>query len=454
MDLNKNKIIFLVVWIFIVLSIVFLLLTMNKTSKTTWKNWWANSWDIFRIWVVWDSVSDSLTFIEWFKKVYPNYKNREISIESFSSYEDYTYTLMSALNSWTWPDIFVLNNNEKTSVFSNQVLWIDPSIINPNDFRKKYKWIFSDDLLWVYNVEWETKEYLIWLPVWYETLWVYYNRRYIKDSDLDNLSSLNNVISDLKSKYPELIPIWIWNWTTVYNSSDIITQFFMLEWWVNWLASVNSKVLWQALWAYLLYWDETWYNWYNIRYKELRDTRKNSLHLFSWWEVLMVIWYPSMLKLIKENWFSKNMLQVSAFPHYFSWTWKTLLNYNYFVINKETNNLDLAHSLISYLYSDNGAMNYLNSYPYYLPALLSLESDKLGDKIDTDYSIVLWDFYSDENELSSFDKWLKNVYDKNITLLLDDEFINNDGFNSFKDWVLCKYNKITTFTNLSVNCDR
>jgi len=452
MEFNKNKLIFAIIWILMLLSVVLLLVTMNSADKNNNKS--SNSWDTFKIWVYWEAFKNSFEFVEWFKQVYPEYKNKEIIIENFTSYEDYTYTLMSAINSWVAPDIFVLNNNEKNSVFANQTLWIDPKIVNPNDFRKKYKSFFSDDLIWIFNQDWVDKEYIKWLPVWYETLGIFYNRRYVKDSDLKNLSTLNNIISDLKSKYPELIPIWIWNWTTVFNSADIITQFFMLEWWVTSLWNINSNVLKQWLAAYLLYWDTTWYNWYNSRFQELKDTRRDSLYLFSRWEVIMVVWYPSMISKIKENWFSKTMLQASYFPHYFSWAWKALVNYNTFVINKDSLNLDMANSFVSYLYSDSWAATYLSYHPYFLPALMSLESDKMEQKIDADYTVTLWDFYNDSAEFSSFDKWVKNVYDKEIAILLDTNVITEDLFNRFKESVLCKTNKIITFTNLWVNCDK
>ncbi|NVP17289.1 carbohydrate ABC transporter substrate-binding protein [Candidatus Gracilibacteria bacterium] len=452
MEYNKNKLIFAVVGVIIVLSIVFLLKTMSSTDKTS-----SNSGDknkVFKIWVVGDLVNDSSAIIDGFKKVYPNYKNREILLESFNSYEDYTYTLMSALNSGLGPDIFVLNNNDKGSVFSNQVLGIDPNIVNPNDFRKKYKLFFSDDLIGTFTYDGETKEYLVGLPVGYETLGVFYNRRYLKEADISNLSTLNNVISDLKTKYPDIIPFGIGNGSTVDNSSDIMTQFFMMEGGVTGLGNVNSKVLGESVGAYLLYGDIDGYNGYNLKYQELKDTRKTSLNLFSLGEVMMVAGYPSTIKKIKENGFSKSLLQAGPFPTYYSGAGKMLVNYNYFAINKETTNLDLANSFISYLYSDNGALNFLDSFPYYLPALLSLESDKLGDKIDSDYSITLGDFYSEKNDYSSFDKGVKTLYDKSITILLDKDFYDSESFNAFKESVMCKANKITTFTNLSVNCDR
>jgi len=453
MEINKNKLIFAVIGIIILLSIIFLLITMNNVDNTN--NWKKNSSNDFKIWIFWDRAESLNDFIEWFKKIYPNYKNKQIVVESFNSYEDYTYTLMSAISSWKWPDLFVLNNSEKKSVFSEQVLWIDPNIVNPNDFRKRYKWIFSDDLISLYSDENNTsKEYVIWLPVWYETLWIFYNRRYVKSTDIKNISTLNNVISDLKNKYRDLIPIWIWNWSTVLNASDIITQFFMLEWGVTWLWNLNTNVFKSAFWSYLLYGDTTWYNWYNQRFQELKDTKRNSIYLFSRWEILMVVWFPSMIKDIKDSWFSKTMLQAAPFPHYFSWAWKTMLSYNYFVINKDSQNIDLANTFISYLNSDPWANSYLSSYPYYLPALLSLESEKMEQKIDPDFTVILRDFYNEWSELASFDKAIKNIYDRNIVLLLDDISINEQNFNSFKDSLFCKFNKISTLSNLSSNCDR
>lgn len=451
MEFNKNKIIFLVIWIIMLLSVIILLLTVNNTDKNITKSWT----DDFKIWILWDNTQNLNSFIEWFKNIYPNYKNKQIIIESFNSYEDYIYTLMSAISSWKWPDLFVLNNAEKKSVFSDQILWIDPSIVSPNDFRKRYKWVFSDDLISVYSDEDNTsKEFVIWLPVWYETLGVFYNRRYIKSTDLSNISTMNNVISDLKSKYDDIIPIWIWNWSTVLNSSDIITQFFMLEWGVSGISNLNTSVFKSAFWSYLLYWDTTWYNWYNQRFQELKDTKRNSIYLFSRWEVLMVVWYPSMIKDIKDSWFSKTMLQAAPFPHYFSTWWKTLLNYNYFVINKDSQNIDLANTFISYLNSDSWANAYLMSFPYYLPALLSLESEKFEQKIDPDFNVILKDFYNESKELSSFDRAIKNIYDKNIISLLDDSYINEENFNNFRDSIYCKFKKISTLSELSNDCDK
>lgn len=448
--MNKNKLIFAIIWALLLIWILFVALTLKK--DTWWTKESKTGWD-FTIWMLWDNLENSKLVTENFIKVYPEYSNKNIIVESFSSYDDYSYSLVSAITSGKAPDIFVLNNNEKNSIYSNQVVWIDPAIINPNDFRKKFKWVFSDDLIVTSWNEEDSQEFLKWIPVWYETLWIFYNRRYVKNSELSSLSGLNNVVAELKDKKPNLIPIWIWNGSTVLWVEDIITQFFMLEDWIKWLSDVSGWKLKQSLASYFLYWDVSWYNGYDSRFLELSNMKESSVDLFSKWETFMVVWYPKLINEIAEKWFSKNFLLATSFPHYYSWWWKTLLNYNYFAINKDSEEYTLATDFLSYLASDIWADDYLNHFKYFLPALLSLESEKLDSKIHDDFNIVLNDFYNNDYELSSFDKWIKNLYDKNIISILDNSSNYETTFNKFRETILCKSKKITTLENLSKSCD-
>ena len=448
--MNKNKLIFAIIWWLLLALILFVVASMNNTTSWVKK---TNKAADFSVWMIWNSEESWKKVIENFKKVNSDYKNKEIKVEVFKNYDDYNLALTLAIASDKAPDVFVLNNNEKDSIFSNKVLWLDPKKLNPNDFRKKYKWVFADDLILSSWEKDQKVEFLKWIPVWYETLWIFYNRRYVKDSELKSISSLNNVIANLKDRHPNLIPIWIWNWSTVYNVADIITQFFMLE---NWVISIND-VSWskkkESLATYLLYWDLGGYNAYNSRYNELNKLWKTSLDLFSEWETFMVVWYPSMIDIIWEKWFSKNFLQASAFPHYFSWDWKTLVNYDYFVINKDSKNKDLAYTFLNYLSTNVWAENYLSNFTYLLPSLLSLESDKLEEKISDKFNVVLWDFYNDEYELSSFDKWVKSIYDKNIVKVLDNTSNYENEFDKLKSIISCNYKKITTLEHLSKSCE-
>ena len=161
----------------------------------------------------------------------------------------------------------------------------------------------------------------------------------------------------------------------------------------------------------------------------------------------------SMINIIWEKWFSKNFLQASPFPHYFSWDGKTLINYDYFVVNKNTKNKDLAFSFLSYIWSDIWSLNFLENYTYYLPALLSLESDKLEEKISDKYNVVLGDFFNSDYELSSFDKWVKSIYDNWLINILDNSSNYENAFDKFKAKITCNTNKITTLENLSRSCE-
>lgn len=446
--MNKKKLIFLVVaWILLLIIILFVMFFggWSKQSNTSVKT--------FNIWIVWDSKDDFGRFIGDFKTLYPKYTSTMINVESFSNFEEYYFALMSSIIKWNSPDIFVLNNWEKKPIFNDQILWIDPTVINPNDFRKKYKWVFSDDLIESVDVNWKQQEFLKWIPVWYETLWIFYNWRFIKSADIETLSWLNNTISNLKKSKPDLIPIWIWNWSTVQSVADIIIQFFMLDDWVNSIFEISPAKIKESLAAYLLYWDENWDNNYNSRFADLKALWNDNLSLFSKWETYMVIWYPRMINKIDESWFSTSFLRASPFPHYYTWWWKTLVNYNYFAMNKNTQETTLALDFLSFLTTDTWAQNYLSKFPYYLPALLSLESDKLEEKINKKYNVVLKDFYNNDFELSSFDRWIKSIFDNWVVPILDNSSNYEKEFTNFIANIVCKSHKFSDLKNLSSKCE-
>ena len=450
--MTKNKLILSIIWV--ILLIIIIILAFNLKSDNTNNTKKTTAWNI-NIWILGDDKSKFSTLMDDFKKLNSKYKNKIINVESFNSFEDYYYALASSISKWQGPDMFVLNNGEKTSIFSDQILWISPDVINPNDFRKKYKWIFSDDLIVNYTKEdWTAWEVLAWIPVWYETLWIFYNRRYIKDNEIKTISWLNSVVSKLRKSNWDIVPIWIWNWSTVDWVADIITQFFVLEEGVKGLADLSWGKLKQSLTSYFSYGDTTLDNAYNSKFTELKNTEENNITLFSKWEVYMVMWFPRIIDEISRKWFSKNFLLASPFPHYFSWQGKTYANYNYFVINKDTIESELANSILMYLSSDLWAEKYLEVYPYYLPALLSLESDKLEQKINPLYNIILKDFYIFYFELWGFDRWMKNIYDKEIIPILDNQLNYLSSFEAFKLRLLCKTKKAVTLLDLSSSCEK
>ena len=106
--MNKNKLIFAIIWVILILLLFFVVLNLKKSwnsssnTKTTWN---------FSIWMLWDNVDWWRLVVENFKKMYPDYSSKTISVESFSNYDDYSNALTAAIISNKAPDIFFLNNN-------------------------------------------------------------------------------------------------------------------------------------------------------------------------------------------------------------------------------------------------------------------------------------------------------------------------------------------------------
>jgi len=95
----------------------------------------------FSIWIVEDEKEKFSEIIKNFKEKNKAYTSTNLVVESFPSYEEYFYTLQSAIVAGKAPDIFVLNNNEK-SIFEEQISGLDPTLINAQDFRKNFKQFF------------------------------------------------------------------------------------------------------------------------------------------------------------------------------------------------------------------------------------------------------------------------------------------------------------------------
>ncbi len=454
--MNKNKIIFAIIWALVLWAIFWVVSLLNSAWETT--NRPRMSTEDFTIWTYNLDKSKLDSIVKDFKSSNTVYANKTINIENFTSYKDYEDSLLSSIVQWKSPDIFLLNNFEK-SYLENQVIWINPNLINPNDFRKNYKTFFSDDLI-SKTQDWSGQlvEYVVWVPVWYETLWVYYNRKFgIKSSDLESWAAVSNVVNTIKQRNPDIIPLWIWNGSTVDDSQDIITQFFMLSWdkWENTFSSISDVWFKEALTTYFSYADETEWNAYDKKYYDMKRDWKTNLELFSEWELAMIIGYPSMINKIDGSWFNKSFLFTEPFPHYFSSKWKTLVRYSYFVVNKDTKDETLAFDLLKYLSSEKWSKNFLSKFTYLLPALVTMEQDKLGEKIHDSYNIILGDFINqwDDSLLSSFNKGITSLYDTEMIKVLDNTMTYIEEVKKMQKYVWCKYNKLFNLQNLSVSCE-
>ncbi len=443
--MNKNKIIFAILWA--ILLVILILLALNlRSSEPTRTN--VNSGEVFNIWILQDKREDFDEFLRKFKEANPAYANKSnIVVESFSDYDSYFYSLVAAFSRWEWPDLFTLNNSER-SVLEDNIIGIDPLLISPSDFRKMYKWVFSDDLI---SRTGDGLEFLKWIPVWYESLWVYYNRRYFKSSDFESWTALWSAVTDISERNSwDLVPLWLWKSDATLHAWDIFTQILALNGDTD-LGAVSNQTIGQALQIYEWYADERGDNWFNRLLGANPD--KNNLDLFSLWDVAAVIWYPRTLQSIDEKWYRSTFLLATPFPS-FAWVdHKTLINYDYYVINKNTEDTSFAIDLLSYMMTDDWATEYLDIFTHYLPAKISLEDDRLEKKVNENYNIVYKDFYDRDSLLVSFNTGIKQIYDKEILPILSDSTNALARFNSLSSSVMCKAGKALTLENLSGICE-
>ncbi len=446
--MNKRKLIFAIIWV--VILIIILIWVLLIKSSTTVNNTKSSSWNV-KIWIIHDSKKSFEEYLTSFKEANKSFYNVNFIVESFPDFEEYSLALKSAFLKWEAPDIFMLNNNEK-SIFEEKIIAIPNEIVDTNEFKKNYKWIFWDDLIISSeNEKWEKVDFLKWMPFWYETLWVFYNRIFLfKPSDFNTMASLNNAIG-IVAERKWVPPIWLWNWTTVESSPDILAQFFMINW-VKWLNDVPENKIKETLSSYMMFWIESGENKYNSLYQKSIETGKNNIDLFANRDVGAIVGYPRIVKKLESSWFPKNMLYAEPFPHYYSWDWASLANYNYFVVNKDSLAKDLAFAFIKYLNTDEWEKLLLDKFGYYLPARLSLESEYLKKKVSWYFdNVILQDFYS-EDQIASFNKINKILFDSEMKNVLDDFSSYENTFKKIKEEISCLSEKELNLKWLGESC--
>jgi len=443
--MNKNKVIFAIIGAIIL--VLLLLLVRSLNSDDTQNNNTPSSWDL-SIWIMHDDGWDFANIVSGFKEMYPAYASKNILVESFDDRVSYTNALTSAIILGQAPDIFVQNNGE-ISAFENQILGIDPNIISPNNFRLDFKPVFWDDLVISSEDDW-TVEFLKGVPAGYEALWIYYNRKYfLRPSEIENWSDFLQEVQSISEKYSNIIPVALWNGSWVSRSVDIISSLLTLEWETS-LTNADTNQIKQVLWMYKWFWDRDGDNRYNILSAPFE--KNTDVDYFAQWDVAAMIWYPRDLLQIDRIWYQSSFLFASPFPEYIWAEKKTSINYNYFVVNKDTDAVAMAQDFLAYLSSQEWQQAYIDTFPYYLSPNATVFAQMPEKKILPEYNIVYKNFISERDELISFDVGNKNLYTDMLVPILDLDSWYDSEFVDMKSFITCSTTKQNTLLNLSSPC--
>lgn len=444
--MNKNKLIFWVVWIVIVILLILFMWLVSKWKSSQAP--WAKA--TVKIWTLNDDQANFKLFLDTFKQKNTQYQNVDFEITSFTNYQEYFYSLIWSFLIWSAPDIFVLNNNDSW-FFDNQILPLENSNISIDAFRQNFEPVFSNDLIWSVDLEWQKLEYLRWIPLWYESLWIFYNFLYLKWKKLNTWSYVNDAISTLKNNNWFQTILWLWNGSTVYEAWDIFTQMLLLDN-ISWVGNIDTKTLQSVIWTYFKFGDINQDNWYNYYFEDLLKSNSTNLDLFSKWELQMIIGYPSLLNEIDKRWYNKNFLRATNFPTYSEKSGKLLVNYNYFVINKNTSYPNFAKELLWYFSSQEAQEKYAQLFPFYQSPNLEASKIRLEQNLKEWYFIKYKDFYNSNLEFSSFNKWYKVIYDSELPNILDKWFNWLEIFENFKKRLLCLSDKMISQQDLWTPC--
>lgn len=443
--MNKNKIIFSIIGAVFLIAI--LLLVSSLSSKKTPSIGTQVAGD-FKIWILQDNVSDFQNFLSGFKQAYPNYSNKNIVVESFDDRQTYTNTLSSAIFTWEAPDIFVLNNSE-TSIFENQILWIDPNLVSPNEFRLRFKPVFWEDMIVTDTID-STVEFLKWVPAGYEALGIFYNRKYfLRPSEMKTWSDFAKEVQSIASKYSNIIPVALWNGSGVSRATEVISALMVLEWRKSLLTTDNTQSR-QVLGMYNGFGQRDGDNRYNILSAPF--VSDNDIDFFTQWDVAAMVWYPRDLLSIDAIGYQKSFLFATPFPRYAGSENLTSIDYNYFSINKNTLHSDMAGAFVSYLASSEWQQLYIDSFPYYLSPDVDVAINMSEKKILSEYNVVYKNFVSEDSQLVSYDVGNRNMYDLELTHILDMDSWYDQSFNELSSYITCSSTKQSTLLNLSSPC--
>lgn len=437
--MSLRKIIFFITaWVLILALIITIVILSNKWEKVT-----AIPGDI-KIWITSGTTEWYDSLIEGFKEYAPEFKDTTITFEKKTTDPiRYRILLLSTMAEWTGPDIFMVGAGTD-DVLQSKIEPIPSDVIDFSDFEKRYDDIFLP-LIVSSGAKDTYKKYLYWVPLWFETMGIFYNKNLVRDvpktwNDLDILYTngidTNVLVSNL----------WVGPRYTP-NASDIIGLFL-------WKSGIQDvlEIKWtgeRELQNYLNYKDIAIPRTNDDIYSSIislsgkresmdRD-KETTLDMFMRGDIAMILGYPSLITELEKsdkrvgNESRSSLILTEKIPLPGpTEARKNIAKYDFFAISKTAKEPYSSVRFLEYLMTRDAEKRFLQNND----TLISAQREFWKAQENTSISDILnrtqmKSFIPDiDEELFVFSYWLKAEFDS----FLSDKIDRNDNIDISNIW--------------------
>lgn len=399
------------------------------------------------VWVVGDTSEQYQTLFSEFWVLNKIYADTTIDVRVFPDYDKYQRALLS----WTGPDIFMVEWGGD-DILESKVFPIPGAISDLTDFDKKYENIFLPLLI----TEGEGKDVirsLRWVPLWYETLWLFYHKSLLRSvpktwTEVESLAQSNDK--------PSVVATNLWfSPTYTPNATDIIGYFMgksgvarstkdigagndgiseYLAYSVKPLAPVTPDTPTEEIpvdpentATDTVGVSDVPKTPIDIR-KEMDEKHLSTIDLFMRWRIAMIVGFPSIIREIEKSEkragqeVLKDILLTEKLPQ--DSLGKNRVNiarYRYLAVSKKSENLYAALDLMTYLLSDVGIQKAREAFPLLISPIRSWSQEQKETILSEVFARTRLDaFIPDlQDDIFVFQYQIKWEYDKNFREMID-----------------------------------
>ena len=439
--MGNKKIIFLIIVGIITVALIvgLLLLNIKKDKPVSGGNItiWINEW----------TTDDFKKLIEWFHNAHPENKNIQVNVEkkSTTTTSGYNTLLLTAIADKSGPDIFMLPKWEDANLES-QIIPIPDWAVDIADFERRFDIAVADMVISspTQDGKWITYS-LLWVPLGYETLGVFYNRALMRSGVPKTWDEVENLYKLFPSgSFPT--NLWLWK-QFVPNIADILALFLADEEIYSYQKLENIT---QPFSSYYTFGDlSVATNAEADIYSQndtLRRTEKlmseakpksTTLDEFMKGNIGMVIGFQSLIfdleKAQKRVWDANIswLVLTDQIPQFSHSKNKNIVKYNYLGISKNTTNPEASARFINYLTTPDAQRIAMEIYPYLLPAQKDFLPSVRGKIVSKEFPRAKLDAFVPVggSEVKVFDYWFKETF-KDIIEKKWDQFSSREGIST------------------------